>query len=427
MNRLTIRGWVYSILVIVAPFAALGWGDPSPALVAIPAALLLGYGLASRPGESPRVEAVLETDRTLEGTTVGLRLTVRGSGSTAHLRVDLPMHVEVVESEGALRLGETGLVIPMTAGEGSARITVVAHRWGNHPLGKATVTVPGPAGMVVARAVVQAEKNLVVLPDTETVRRLVEPYATNLHAGDISSLVRGPGSDLAELRPWVEGDPPRAINWRASARSDQMWVTERHADRNGDLVLIIDSVVASGSGVEEAVAAAVRIAGSLVKAYGAARHRLGLVSLSGFNRWFGLDSGILHEHRLLAAAMATQTLAEPVWSAVDRVLDRTVRPPSMAVFVSPLLDDALLGRVLRLARAGIDVLMVAVDVSPWLPPSRERTGRIARRLFDLERQRVMDRLRGAGVAVGEWSPDRSLDEVLEEVELWRRRARRARI
>lgn len=427
MNRLTIRGWVYSILVVVAPFAALGWGDPSPALVAIPAGLLLAYGLTSRSEESPRVEAALGTDRALEGTPVGLRLTVDGPGSAAHLSVDLPPHVELVESEGALRVGETGLVIPMTAGEGEAEITVVAHRWGNHPLGNATVTVPGPAGMVWARAVVEAGVNLTVLPDTETVRRLVEPYATNLHAGDITSRARGPGSDLAELRPWMEGDSPRAINWRASARSDQMWVSERYADRNGDLVLIIDSVVAPGSEVEEAVAAAVRIAGSLVKSYGAARHRLGLVSLSGFNRWFGLDSGMLHEHRLLAAAMASQTVTEPLWSAVDRVLDRTVRPPSMAVFVSPLLDDALLGRVLRLARTGIDVLMVAVDVSPWLTPPRERTGRIARRLFDLERQRVMDRLRGAGVAVGEWGPDRSLDEVLEEVELWRRRARRARV
>lgn len=225
----------------------------------------------------------------------------------------------------------------------------------------------------------------------------------------------------------MQGDSPRAINWRATARSDQMWVTERHADRNGDLILVIDSLVASGSEVEDAVAVAVRIAGSLVKSYGAARHRLGLVSLSGFNRWFGLHSGMLHEHRLLAAAMATQTVTDPVWSAVDRVLDRTVRPPSMVAVVSPLLDDALLGRVLRLARAGIDVLMVAVDVSPWLAPPANRTQRIARRLFAMERQRVMDRLRGAGVAVGEWLPGRPLDVILEEVELWRRRARRARV
>lgn len=427
MNGLTIRGWVYSILVVVAPFAALGWGDPSPALVAIPAALLLVYGLAARSQELPRVRAVLGTDRTLEGAPVDLRLTVTGSGSFAHLSVDLPPHLELVESEGALRVEKAGLVIPMADGVGEAKVTVVAHRWGNHPLGGATVTVPGPAGMTAAQAVVAARADLVVLPETETVRRLVEPYATNLHAGDIASRARGPGSDLAELRPWLEGDSPRSINWRASARSDQVWVTERYTDRNGDLILVIDSVVARGSGMEEAVAAAVRVAGSLVKSYGAVRHRLGLVSLSGFSRWFGLDSGMLHEHRLLAAAMATQTLTEPVWSAVDRVLDRTVRPPSMVVFVSPLLDDALLERVLRLGRAGIDVMTLAVDVSPWLAPPLDRTQRVARRLFALEREETMDRLRGAGVAVGEWEPGRSLDQVLEEVELWRRQARRARV
>lgn len=294
-------------------------------------------------------------------------------------------------------------------------------------MGGATVTMPGPAGMVSAGVTVDARDDLVVLPETETVRRLVEPYDTNLHAGDITARARGSGSDPAELRPWVEGDSPRALNWRASSRSDRLWVTERHADRNGDLILVIDSVVTPGSSMEEAMASAVRITASLIRAYGAERHRLGLVSLSGFNRWFGLETGSFHEHRLLAAAMATQTLTDPVWMAVDRVLDRAVRPPSMVVFVSPLLEDGLLGRVLRLARAGIDVVTIGIDVSPWLPVPHDRTQLLGRRLFLLERQRVLDRLRGAGVAVSEWQPGRPLDEMLEEVEQWRRRAQRARV
>ncbi|MFP3915986.1 MAG: DUF58 domain-containing protein [Actinomycetota bacterium] len=427
MIRLTVRGWLYSLLAVVAPFTALGLGDPSPALVALPPAVLVVFGLVARPREMPRMEVALDAARALEGTPVEVELTVQGGGRRAHVQLDLARHVQVVEARGARRVGEVGLVVPLRAGRGRAVVTFVARRWGSYRLGDARVTVRGPAGIVAAEIVPGSGEPLTVLPETETVRRLVEPYATNLHAGDMTSRTRGPGSELAELRPWAAGDSSRSLNWRASARSERLWVTDRHAERNGDLILLIDSVAPPGTRMEGAVADSVRIAASLIRAYGAGRHRLGLVSLSGYSRWFGLDSGRLHEHRLLAAAMATQTVAEPVWMAVDRILDRVVRPPSMVVVVSPLLDVELVGRVLRLGRAGIDVVAMAVDPTAWMPPPVDRTQHVARRIFHLERGRTLDRLRAAGVAVGQWDPARPLDEVLEEVERWRRRARRARL
>jgi hypothetical protein len=97
------------------------------------------------------------------------------------------------------------------------------------------------------------------------------------------------------------------------------------------------------------------------------------------------------------------------------------------VFVSPLLDDEFVGRMRSLARAGMDVLTLSVDVSAWMPAPRDRIQVVARRLWAMERQSVLDRLGGAGVAVGEWRVGRSLEEVLEEVEEWRRRARRVRL
>jgi uncharacterized protein (DUF58 family) len=424
---LTVRGWLYSIVAVAAPFIALGMGDPSPVLVGVPAAILLTYGLVAAPGATPVVHAMLEFRRTQEGVPVVLRLGVRGSGLTAAVMLDLERNLEVVGVEGARRVGEAGLVLSLPDGRGEALVRVTARRWGTYRLGGGTVTVPGPMGILSARTVFSSGEELVVLPDTETVRRLVEPHATNLHAGDVASRVRGPGSELAELRVWVAGDSPRSINWRASVRSDQTWVTERQAERNGDLILVMDSVVVPGTGMDEAIARVVRIVASLVKSYGGRRHRLGLVSLTGFVRWFGLDSGSVHQHRLLAAVMATQAVTDPVWTAVDRVLGRVARPPSMVVFVSPLLDDEFVGRMRSLARAGMDVLTLSVDVSAWMPAPRDRIQVVARRLWAMERQSVLDRLGAAGVAVGEWRVGRSLEEVLEEVEEWRRRARRVRL
>jgi uncharacterized protein (DUF58 family) len=424
--RLTARGWTYVVVAVVGPFAALLLGDPAPALVALPAVLFSVYALRSEPGARPELAVQLSTDQTLEDERVTMSLSVRADARWAHIDLDLPGDVEVASVAGA-RAVPGGLVVPIDEGTGMATVGVTAGKWGNYRLGGAEVTVFGPLGVVATCRSFSAAETLIVLPRVEKIRLLVEPLSTNLHGGDLVSAARGKGSALAELRPWSPGDPPRSINWRATLRSDQTWVTERHADRSGDLVLVIDSVLEPDSDVEPAVTRAVRIAAALVEAYGHGRHRLGLVSLGGYTRWFGLDSGRVHEHRLLAATMATQATPEPVWMAVDRILDHTVRPPSMVVFVSPLLDDALVGRIHRLARAGIDVAVVTIEVDSWLRAPQDGIRSIARRIWHLERDTTVDRLRETGVAVVAWQPGRPLDELMREMEEWRRRLRRARV
>lgn len=424
--ELTLRGWVYAGLAVVGPFAALGLGDPAPALVALPALLFLVYG-ALAAGEAPELWVEADVDQTVEEATVTVRVEVRTEAATAHVTLDIPEKLDLVAAHGGRLVDRAGLVVPVRDGVGRTTVELVAHRWGSYPLGAAVVEVFGPLGILTRRTAVGPHSRLTVLPDAERVRLLVEPLATNLHSGDLVSAARGRGSALAELRPWVPGDSARSINWRATVRSDHTWVTERHADRSGDLVLVIDSVLEPRSDVEEAVARAVRITAALVKSYGRGHHRLGLVSLGGYARWFGLETGAIHEQRLLAAAMATQATPEPVWMAVDRILDHTLRPPSMVVFVSPLLDDGLVGRIRRLAVAGIDVAVVAIDVTGWLRMSEDPLRGLARRIWTMEREVVVDRLRQTGVAVVEWRPGRSLDELMKEMEEWRRRLRRARV
>lgn len=423
---LTGRGWGYLVVAVSGPFASLVLGDPAPALVALPAVVLVLAATRGGGVDPPVVEVALELDRTLEGEIVGLGVEVRAASRWAHLALSIPRGLEVTGVEGA-RTVAGGIVVPLQAGEGRATLRLRCRRWGDYRLGEATVTVFGPLGLVAATVTRSATERLVVLPRREKLRLLVEPLSTNLHSGELVSTARGSGSELAELRPWTVGDSPRAINWRATLRSDRTWVTQRHADRSGDLVLVIDSVLEPGSDVEEAVTQAVRMAAALVEAYGQGRHRLGLVSLGGYARWFGLDTGSVHEHRLLAAAMATQATPEPVWMAVDRILEHTVRPPSMVVFISPLLDPALVGRIHRLARARIDVAVVGIDVAGWLRPPRDELRRLARRVWRMEREMAVDRLRQAGVAVVEWRPGRGMDELMREMEEWRRRLRRARV
>jgi uncharacterized protein (DUF58 family) len=64
--------------------------------------------------------------------------------------------------------------------------------------------------------------------------------------GGISSLRRGPGSDVAGSRPYQWGDHPRTIDWKSSARlssavgRDEFVVRERFAEETPRVVLVCD-------------------------------------------------------------------------------------------------------------------------------------------------------------------------------------------
>jgi uncharacterized protein (DUF58 family) len=424
--RLNSRGFAYLAAAVVSPFASLALGDPGPVLVALPVAVAVVIGLSGPPPVDPVLTVTGEVDRVVEGSPVKMRVEVQAGASTAQVTLDLPPGARMLGWRGARRIGDDGLVLRLVDGVGVAEITLVFERWGSYRLASARVETHGPLRLSTSVATCRVADVVVVLPETERVRQLVEPLMTNMHAGDLVSAARGAGAEMSELRTWQPADPPRAINWRASARSDQLWVTDRYADRNGDLILVVDSVTERGAEIEKAVGRVVRIAASLVKAYGQGRHRLGLVSFSGYTRWFGLDSGGTHQYRLLEAVMRTQAVTEPVWMAVDRVLERTVHRPSMVVFVTPLVTEGIHGRILQLAGGGVDVGVVAVDPDEWIETPRDPLRALAHRIWRMERQRAIDILRSSGVAVGDLWEGRSLGDLTEEMDGWRRRRRQLR-
>lgn len=365
-SGLSARGWVYLTVAVVAPFAALALGDPAPVLVVAPMVIVLIFELTRNRAVGASIDVTTTIGRTVEGGMAPVSVKVSGSGTVAHVRLLLPERARIVDVEGAELLGESGLLLPLLDGEGRAFARIRLGRWGNYQLGRAQAWMTGVPRMHFQQARCDRPEVVTVLPNLETVRRLVAPSETSLHAGDMVSPQRGPGFELAELRVWEPGDSPRSVNWRATARSSQIWVNQRHADRHADLILVVDSFLDPGAETEAALVELVRIAASLIDAYGKARHRVGLISLAGHQRWFGLNSGAVHHERLVSALLETQAATRPVWMAIDRILGQAVRPPSMVVFVSPLLDEGVRARISLMAHSGVDVAVIALDVSSFL-------------------------------------------------------------
>jgi uncharacterized protein (DUF58 family) len=246
---------------------------------------------------------------------------------------------------------------------------------------------------------------IVALPTETTLRALLSPLETNLHVGDLVSRHRGSGSEFADLRQFRHGDDPRLVNWRVSSRSDALWVNERHPERNGDVLLLVDARVEPGTELVTMVDRSVRMAAALLQAHSRRHHRLGLITLDGLSRWVYPGMGELHRRRLLEQLIAV-TPGEVIWEVAERAVIRAARRPSMVIALTTLMDPNLAGLIHTLRRSGIDVSVVALDVDPALPPATGQARTLGRRIWSMERDRLRDRLAGEGIPIVLW---RSID------------------
>jgi len=70
-------------------------------------------------------------------------------------------------------------------------------------------------------------------------------------AGGYSSVFRGSGIEFHEIREYVEGDDPRAVDWNVTARVGRPFVKEYVEERERTLLFLLDlsaSMTAGGFG-----------------------------------------------------------------------------------------------------------------------------------------------------------------------------------
>jgi uncharacterized protein (DUF58 family) len=277
--------------------------------------------------------------------------------------------------------------------------------------------------MFELRHTVPASGQVVVLPKESTLKRLLSPLQTNLHVGELVSNRRGSGSEFADLRPYQHGDDPRSINWRVSSRARSLWVNERHPERNGDVVLLVDAQVESGTNTEFMVDRSVRMAAALLRAHARHRHRLGLVTLDGSCRWIYPGMGETHRRRTLEQLMSVAP-GKVMWAAAERAVARAAKRPAMVIALTSLLDPNLGGLLHTMRHSGIDVSVIEMDVEPVLGPPSDEARSLGRRVWMLERERLRDRLASEGIPITVWRWGEPADVPIARLEQWRTSWRR---
>ena len=178
---------------------------------------------------------------------------VLGDDATVELRATTSVvdgvSFEYLPSVPAMAEGVTGVrklaVRPGTVA--TDRYVVRPVRLGRFPLPPVVLRVLGAYGLAYWPARVPVDSTLVVRPG-----RLSAEERRRATAGGGGSVMRkaGAGLELLQMRPYRAGDPPRSIDWRATARSGALVSREFGEDQHLEIVLMVDAGRQSRIGID---------------------------------------------------------------------------------------------------------------------------------------------------------------------------------
>jgi uncharacterized protein (DUF58 family) len=126
-------------------------------------------------------------------------------------------------------------------GRTSLRYEVVPSRRGSRRLGAVTVRYGSLLGLVSRQERTPLVATVDVYPDVHAARSLELLRRQGRQDARLGSLrVRGGDTEFERLRPYQGGDDVRHVDWRASARRDDLVVRQFQAESNQNVVFALD-------------------------------------------------------------------------------------------------------------------------------------------------------------------------------------------
>ena len=230
----TKAGVGFILVTVVVAIAAANTGNNALYLVdGLMLALMVVSGLASRRNLQAMTVDVELPDEIFAGQPVSIRYRVKSSDRWFPKRYLLLSGLEGAEPRG----------IPFLAkrGEWLGRSTYLSKRRGRYPLPFVRIASSFPLGLFIKTMHCRVDQELLVFPEIHPTG-LQTREAVGV-SGELPNRRRGWGHELHELRPFREGDDPRGVHWKQSARTGRLIYMERETEEQLRLSIRFDNAV----------------------------------------------------------------------------------------------------------------------------------------------------------------------------------------
>jgi len=318
----------------------------------------------------------------------------------------------------SVRDGSPRHLLSLKTGESYSWTYTVNGPRGGHPFRGLRVEAMDHFGVQPGRHWVTVRSDLFVFPPLTRLKYVeIRTRRTRVYSGTIPARVGGAGVEFYGLREYQPGDPPRWINWRASARyGDEMFANEFQQERVADVGIVLDgrektNQFRDGKSLFEY---SVLAAASLADAFLTQGNRVSLLHYGQYLEWTLPAYGKVQRERLLQALAHARVGDSPVFAGLEHIPVRLFPAHSQVVLVSPLnVDD--LEVLIQLRARGYQVMVISPDPvafeMAYLPDDPQVN--LATRVVRMERNLLLKKLQRAGVQVLDWEVNYPLDQVMK--------------
>lgn len=296
----------------------------------------------------------------------------------------------------------------------TARMRFAPFRRGRRASAGVAVRAFGPLGLAARQRVVPAPAELVVTPPFRSRRHLPSRLARLRELdGETTLQLRGHGTEFDSLRDYVRGDDVRSIDWRATARRQDLVVRTWRPERDRRVIVVVDAGRAGAGRVDDeprldTFIESALLLGALAAAAGD-RVDLAVLDDTVRSRVHGATRSDVVQRFGETLALTEAGLAATDWAAVPGLVDSITTSRALVVLVSSLDSVGASGDLLavlpRLTRRHAVVVTSVTDptvermasgaVEPTTPEPRRRGGRVpslpARAERDVHRRAAAER------------------------------------
>jgi uncharacterized protein (DUF58 family) len=350
--------------------------------------------------------------------TIGVRDTMSGEYRVAS-RWPLRVEGALYDSLPAAVRRETPGPQPFAMGRGDAvtiSVSLSGRDRGEWPLGPVALRVVGPLGLMARTIRYAPSDRVLVTPSIASVRhyRLLAVQRRLRDAGVRVLRRRGEGTSFAGLREYVQGDDPRFIDWKASARRRALITREFSVEQGQTVIIVIDCgrLMTQLAGDLPRFEYALSSALVLADVAAGSGDQVGLLAFDDQVRaWVSPARGADALRGVRTALIPLRaTMAEPDYATAFRTLDARQRKRALIVFYTDVIDprasQSLIAHTTRGARHHLPVVVALRNESlvAAAATGRARTTtavyeRAAAEELLSARDEALERMRQAGVSV----------------------------
>ncbi len=293
------------------------------------------------------------------------------------------------------------------------RVTARMHTGGMFTIPAPYVIVSDLLGFSKRKIQFGEAREVTILASIARMRtELFKPKNYRMLPGNIVSRYAGSGYEFHSIRKYEEGQPLRHVNWKTSARLDELWMNEFVSERSGTTLIILDvRMIDMNEEITANFAGRATFAASSI-AYSAAMERNSIGMLVLGERLFRVkaDYGIRQFRRISHLLASTGVSRHSSPAQIDRAAEVYGHAYEQYVVISPLADDETVDSVASLSLNVRDVwTIVPLIFEKTSPDSGEN---VARELLRITQQNNAIRLSRVCRAVV-WDRNESLESAIE--------------